>query len=416
MSNSSAKPHCWFAVGLILLAIASKMEGEQIPASYDVRLPGLPFGVVASQDQEWAFVSVDKGGAAGTDGIVVLRKQNGRFAQVRTVPMRRQPTGLTLTPDGSTLIVAAADFVVFFDVARLQTGEGSPAFQWISDGPEAGSIYVNVTSDNRTLFVSDESTKSPTGTITVIDMDRVRRLGRDSAVNFRRVGSSDGGSSAVIGRMRVGGSPVALTFSRDQRWLFTTSEVAAADWNWPRTLKREAGKPGKVPEGAVLVIDVQKARINPSTSIMAKIPAGGSPVRLALSPDGAHLYVAARNSNALLVFDTQQLIAAPAQAKPKRIAVGDSPVPVTVVNDGRLVLVGNSNRYGADAAKSSKLTVVDTDRLAENQEAVAGNIACGAYPREFHLTADGGTLFLTNFRSGTLQVIDVSRLTTLIRR
>jgi hypothetical protein len=40
-----------------------------------------------------------------------------------------------------------------------------------------------------------------------------------------------------------------------------------------------------------------------------------------------------------------------------------------------------------------------------------GQITCGAFPREFHLSADGKTLFLTNFLSETLQVIDVGRLT-----
>jgi DNA-binding beta-propeller fold protein YncE len=379
---------------------------EQLP-SQRISLPGRPFGVVVSGDQKWIFVSV-AAPQGKQSGIVVLREDGGKFETVRFAPMGRTPNGLVLTHDGSMLIAAADDYVVFFDVQCLITGAEAPAFQWVFRAHKAGSICVNVTDDDKTLFVTDEWLK----TITVIDLDRIRALGRDSAVNLKRADDRDGARTAVIGHIPVGLSPVAMVFSNDQRWLFTTSEVAAPDWNWPRTLEPEQKKPGaeKVPEGAVVVIDVAKARTNPEGCIVARAPSGGSPVRLALSPDGKLLYVSARASNAVRVFDTDSLIRDLGHAKSSTIRVGESPVPIVLVANGSYALVGNSKRFSSDSAQDSTLTVVSTSRVGSGTDPVVGTLPCGGFPRNFCLAPDGTTLFLTNYLSQSLQVIDVSRI------
>jgi len=383
------------------------MDADELPASFQISLPGHPFDVTASADQQWIFVSItsDEG---KKPGIAVLKNTSGQIAVVRMVPMGRSPSGLVLTHHGDMLIATAGDYVVFFDTLRLEEGNGSPAFQWVARGAKAGCVYANVTSDDKTLFVSDESKQ----TITVIDLERIRSLGRDSEVNLGRPTEA---AAAVIGRIPVGSSPVALTFSKDGRWLFTTSEVAALEWGWPRVLPQEGGKSSqrKVPEGAVVVVDVAKARINPQHCIVARVPAGGSPVRLALSPDGTHVFVSARSSNAVLVFDTAELIDESGRAKPKKIEVGKSPVPIVVVADGKFVIVGNSNRYSTDISEASTLTVLDTSRIGSALNPVVGNIPCGAFPRNFCLAPDGKMLLLTNFRSQSLQVIDVSHISMM---
>jgi DNA-binding beta-propeller fold protein YncE len=320
------------------------------------------------------------------------------------------PSGLVLTHDGKLLIVAAGEYVIFFDTERLKTGENGAAFQWVSDGPGAASICANVTEDDKTLFVSDERT----ATITVIDLEIIRSLGYDSPANLKRFDSNGGNSGAIVGRIPVGGSPVALTFSPDQRWLYTTSESAKPEWEWPRVIPQENPAPGQaakmVPEGAVIVVDVTKAKSDARNSTVARVPAGGSPVRLALSPAGDRLFVTARESNALLVFDTARLITDPSHAKLATIAVGKSPVPVALIEDGKIALVGNSNRYGPDANKSSTLTILDTAKIGTPSKAIIASVPAGAYPRNFCLSPDGQTLYLTNYVSGSLQVMNVSSL------
>jgi DNA-binding beta-propeller fold protein YncE len=282
--------------------------------------------------------------------------------------------------------------------------------QWVDDGPRSQSIYANVTADDQTLFVSDESAQS----ITVIDLSRARSIGRNSG---KPVPSGESGnvSEAIVGKIAVGLAPVALTFSEDGSRLFACSEIAPPAWNWPLALERENRRAGreKVPEGAVSIIDVAIARTNPPASEVAHVPAGGSPVRSALSPDGRRLFVSARNSNAVLVFDTDQLVKDPVHARPEKVPVGASPVPVVLVRNGKWAVVGNSNRFSTNVVVNSSLTVLDTALIGTGRDPKIGTIACGAFPREFHLSADGKTLYLTNFRSDTLQVMEVARLEQL---
>jgi DNA-binding beta-propeller fold protein YncE len=136
-------------------------------------------------------------------------------------------------------------------------------------------------------------------------------------------------------------------------------------------------------------------------------------VRLSLSPRDHRLYLTARNSNALLVFDTDQVLTNAAHVVPVKIPVGTSPVPVVNVLDGKLVLVGNSDRFNPQTA-SSTLTVVDTSRIGTAQNPIIGSIPSGAFPRNFQLTPDGKTLYLSNFLSGTIQVLDVARLASYL--
>lgn len=395
------------ALVLIAFDIFALSLFAQIPPSYEINLHGQPFGVVVSDDQRWIFVSLPMGKKSG---IAVLQNTGGKIQLLRTVPIEGPPFGMVLTHSGDTLIAAAQDRVVFLDTRKLESGENDPAFEWVSEGPRAGSIYVNVTADDKTLFVSDESA----ATITVIDLDRIRARARDSVTNSQRANLKGGAQDAIIGRIPVGLAPIALTFSKDQRWLFTTSEVASPEWGWPSVLNREVGH-GKIPEGAVIVIDVGKARTKPQDSVVARVPAGGSPVRSVLSPDGDRLFVTARSSDAVLVFNTADLIGNPKDARPIKIPVGASPVPVVLARNGSLALVGNSDRFNPNTPNSS-LTVIETSRIGTQESPQIGEIQCGAFPREFHLSPDGQTLFLTNFRSGTLQVLDVNRLMDIMKK
>jgi len=392
----------------LIAASSQALVASQKPASFEVALPGRPFGVVASSDNQWIFVSILD------QGIAVLRNMDGHIQIARTIRTQSPPAGLVLTHDGNMLIAAAGNSVVCFDTKRLETGEGDPVFQSLSDASHAGSVYVNLTGDDKTLFVSNEGDQS----ITVIDLDKIRTPGLGPAANLKSINPPGKAADAIIGRIPVGISPIALTFSKDEKWLFTTSEVAPPNWKWPPALAREGAPRGGAtePEGAVVVIDVTKAKTDPKDSVVARVPGGGSPVRSTLSPDGSRLFVTARNSNALMVFNTTELIKNHDQARPTKIPVGPSPVPLVLVMDGKLALIGNSNRFSANAAKSSIITVLDTSCIGTDRDPKLGEIPCGAFPREFHLSADGKTLFLTNCRSDTLQVIDAGRLMEILRK
>jgi DNA-binding beta-propeller fold protein YncE len=130
---------------------------------------------------------------------------------------------------------------------------------------------------------------------------------------------------------------------------------------------------------------------------------------MAITPDGARIYVTARNSNAVLAFDTARLLSDPVHARIGEAPAGAAPVPIAVVDAGRKVIAGNSNRF-ADSNAPQSLVVLDAAKMEAGTDAALGAIPAGAFPREMALSADGHTLFLTNFGSNSLQVIDVDRL------
>ena len=367
---------CAFA--LFAATAAAACDQPAADPNFIVKLPSHPFDVVttlASPDAGcWLFVSMPAA------GIAVLHRDNGRVEFVRTVKVKDKPLGMVLTHDGKTLIAAAGNSVDFLDVGQLTSGKGKPAAARISDGKKAGSVYVNVTADDKFLFVADESTQS----ITVVDLEHGRK---------------------IVGKIPVGQLPIALTFSPDQRYLYTTSETARPQWKWQPACTAEAQpKAAAVPEGAVVVIDVSSAKLDPANSVVALVPAGCSPVRMAISPSGDRVYVTARSSNLLLAFDTAKLLSDPQHARIASAPVGPAPVPVAVFNQGKYIVVGNSNRFAADQSKPQQLDVLTADPLQ-----VVGHIPAGAFPRETSFSPDGNTLFLTNFSSDSLQVIDLKR-------
>jgi len=306
----------------------------------------------------------------------------------RLVRVAGEPVGIVITRDGKRLLVTTGGALEVLDAARVTSGGGNPVEATIRDGRNPGSVYVNVTADGEFAFVSQEAAAA----IAVIDLTK----------------------KTVVGRIPVGRAPIALTFSPDEKLLYTTSQVALKEWGWPDVCKPEGAHPPagapKNPEGAVVVIDAVKARTDPAHAVVARIPAACSPVRLAMQSDGARIFVTARNSNAVLAFDTAKLITDAAHARIGMVPVGTAPVPVIALRGGETVVVGNSNRFGAEAGGGRSLTVLDGRKFADPGGATTGSIPAGDFPRELRLSPDGETLFLTNFNSSTVHMFDIKRL------
>jgi DNA-binding beta-propeller fold protein YncE len=357
-----------------------------------VAVDGNPFTPIPTPDGCWIFVTLAHPNANAEGGVAVLSRAGGKIAVVRTIPVRGNPSGAVLTHDGTLLIVTSGQAVAFLDVARLESGQGAPVLAYLDTGK---TIYANITRDDRFLFVSAERAYG----IVVIDLGKARTTGFDT--------------TAVVGAIPTGTAPIALTFSTDERWLYTTSQSAPAALKWPVECKPEGQDPATAKpnhaQGAILVVDVARAKTDPEHSVVAKVAAGCNPVRLALSPSGDVLYATARGDNLLLAFDAKKLLADSAHATLGRVSVGTAPVGIAVFDSGRKVVVTNSNRFGQDAYAPQSLTFVDAAKIA-SAAAVVGSIPAGAFPRELRVTADGKTLLVTNFLSKTLEVVDLRRV------
>jgi YVTN family beta-propeller protein len=367
------------------------------PATF-VDVPGSPFQALPSADGCWIFVSMPSGPARNATRIGVLRRGGGKVTVQRTMQIDGNPTGMVLTHDGRTLIVADGPRLAFVDVDKLVKTHGDAVLGYL-DEPAAsgrlGRIYANVTRDDKTLFVADENAQ----TISVIDLEKIR------ASHFH--------ASSIVGKIPTGTAPIALTFSPDEKLLYTTSQWAPKSLNWPVECKREGAGTDTAsvnPQGAILIVDVERARTDPPHSLLGAVPAGCSAVRLVLSPAGDRVYVTARNSNALLVFDATKLRSDPGHARIASIPVGTAPVGVAVVDSGRKVIVTNSNRFAGSSNDRQTLTVVDATKVEAGAAAILGSIPAGAFPREMRVTSDGRTLVVTNFASNSVEIIDLARL------
>lgn len=371
-----------------------------------VSIPGNPFQAIPTADGCHVFVSVagllepsdprrPPRPDASTGGVAVVSREAGEPSLARMVPLEGSPWGMALTHDGRLLIVASDDRVAFLDPARLIAGSSDAVLGYLNDAPAAGRVYANVTTDDRWLFLSDESAKA----ISVVDLVKARASGFDAG--------------AVIGRIPTGRAPIALTFSMDHRFLYTTSQVAPDTSGWPAVCKAPGSEAdpqaSSYAQGAILVVDVARATSDPANAVVGAVPAGCNPVRLATSPAGDVAYVTARTDNAILAFDTGKLLADPANALVGRVPVGVAPVGVAVINGGARIAVTNSNRFGNSDAPQS-LIIIDAQKIASGEAAVLGSVPAGVFPRELRVTEDQKTLLLTNFGSKNLAVIDIARL------
>jgi DNA-binding beta-propeller fold protein YncE len=372
-------------------------------ASYDIAIAGHPFAALPAPDEQHLFVSVSASNPAERTGIAVFACRAGRYAPTGFVSLEASPTGMAMTHDGKLLVVADDDHVAFVDVQRAIAGASGALAGYFKDleDDDAGAVYANVSPDDRLLFVSDETNQ----TITVIDLARARTAG------FSR--------AAIVGTIPTGNAPIALTFTKDGRYLLTTSQRARRTDNLAAACKPE-GAPATAavtnPPGQIIVVDVAKAATDPEHSVVAKVPAGCSPVRMALSADGTTAWVTARNSNAALGFSVAKLIAGDAAtAQIAQLDAGAAPVPIAVTPDGRMLLVGNSNRFGQGARGNQVLNVYDAQAGAGGRAVPLGQITVGRFPRELTRTASGSLMFLANWDSNTVTVIDPARLRELIR-
>jgi hypothetical protein len=264
------------------------------PTSQPIAWVDLPsthaFQALPSKDGCWIFVSLATGNGEAGDSdpaakIAIFARKAGRISLSRVVHVGGNPNGMVLTHDGTMLVLADGNRVVFFDIARLISGRGNPALGYWNDGTEApGRTYITVTEDDTHLFVSDENV----GTISVINLAEAK--------------ASHFALKALVGGILVGNGPVAVTLSRDEKYLYSTSLFMDPDTDWPPECQPEwDSQAPRNAQGAIFVVSVATAKTDPAHSVVATVRAGCTPVRLALSPQGDVAYVSARGENSLPV-------------------------------------------------------------------------------------------------------------------
>jgi YVTN family beta-propeller protein len=170
-----------------------------------------------------------------------------------------------------------------------------------------------------------------------------------------------------VSRLKVGDHPLAAKLSRDGRTLYvanlgdaTVAIVDVSDPDHPKIISTLATDPH--PNDIALTADnrlfVSCGHTNNvisfdlktgqrlevlSTALGPRAPAGSTPVSLALSPDGATLYVANADNNSVAVIDVEDR----GKSKPLGfLPTGWYPTFVTTSPDGKRIIVASSKGSG----------------------------------------------------------------------
>ena len=128
-------------------------------------------------------------------------------------------------------------------------------------------------------------------------------------------------------------------------------------------------------------------------------------MRAVETSDGSTLWVSARGDNRLLAFSTGMLEANPENALLGYADTGGTaPVGLRLFDNGKLLAVANSNRFGIGSTANATILWVAVPASAS----VVETISTGLFPREITVGSDDRTLYLTNYNSGSFQVISTT--------
>ncbi|MEY9849393.1 DNA-binding beta-propeller fold protein YncE [Streptacidiphilus sp. BW17] len=381
-------------------ALASQPESpptcQSGPAPAERQLSGVQTVSLTVPAQPFGLVYASKGNLAFTvlhSGLGVLSTDGGTPRLVRTIPLpaaslgKEGATGITLTHDGSELLIAADRGAIVVDAAKAAAGAAGAVLGTLTGTAGTSAIEVTVSPDDRYAFVSQEYGDAGTdhrGDIEVFDLRTAVRS------RFER--------NSYIGRLPLGDAVVGSALSPDGQRLYATSEVTPGQKG-----------PADSAQGELSVIDLATLESAPVKALLTSIAAGCQPVRVLSAPDGRTLWVTARGSNALLAFDVGRLTTDPHHALLASVQVGTAPVGLALVHGGRLVVTADSDRFHTAGAVTG-LTVVDSQAALAGKPAALGRIPTGSFPREFALSPDGEALLVSDHDSKQIQEIDTTTL------
>jgi DNA-binding beta-propeller fold protein YncE len=383
------------------------------PASYPTL--GAPFEAVASSSGV-VFVSTNANATSGSEtGIQVFTPAGGGKLQPSCV--NGLPSSL-LSEGGALLDISFSPMeidlagalgspgVIFFNVAALQACTATGVV--VSQGPLAsdeGSLAATVTPDGKYAFVANEYGVAPGATT----------RGNIGVVKLETDSNGDVTTgSTMIGQISTGGIAIAgILLSPDGTRVYATSEIAAA--GTPASggsnpilahdgCVQGSGGSGSV-NGLLTVIDVAEAEVNPGPSaVLATVDAGCSPVRMAESADESSLWVAARGDNRALDFSPSMLESNPDNSLLGYAPSGGAaPVGLCLFHNDELLAVANSNRFNTGVANLAILYVANPVSAGTIE-----TVSTGVFPREVTVGADDSTLYLTDFGSDEIQVIETT--------
>jgi len=334
----------------------------------EVAVPGKPYRAAVTGDGGHVLVSLVNADGHPPGALTVISTDDAHRTMA-TLPFAGA-AGITLTRDGRRALVAQkAGSVAVADVDALIAG-GVTLSGWARTSLDGGTGIVALTHDERFAVTSEESAHC----LAILDMTRI-----DGNVD----------RDAVVGIVPIGLAPIAVVAAPDRRHMLATIQAST-----------DRGP------GGVAVVTTEAFNENSGwgqplpDAVVARVELGNA-VRLALSPDGATVWVTLRAENKLIALDTADLVRG-VRTVVASVKLGPAPVGVAF-HGARYLLVANSNRFDNPAHLPQTVSVIDADAALAGRPAVVATRTVGAFPREL-VPGPRGMSYLTNFNSNTITV------------
>lgn len=309
------------------------------PAGLQVEVGDRPMGMTATPDGRYLVISNN---GQGVQSLVLFDTWSHKVAHV--TPYRSPEAlflGVVVTPDGKRVYASAGgnnkirvyDFVGGTLIERLPIVLSDPKARVFPGG-------LAIAADGATLYVALNLENE----VAVIDTATGQRR---PDVKLPRPEGAD----------EIGPLPYALAFAGPKLYV--------SEWNG----------------GGVSVIDTAVG------TVVTRIPTGGHASGLAVSSDGARLFVANALDDTVSVIDTStDTVAATVDLSPyPRAPMGSLPNAVALSPDGKTLYVANGG--------NNDVAVVDTGSYA-----IRGLIPTAWFPSALMVSRDGRFLYVTNMK------------------
>jgi YVTN family beta-propeller protein len=191
----------------------------------------------------------------------------------------------------------------------------------------------------------------------------------------------DGGTDKVLTTIALGKRPRGLCASPDGRLLYVA--LSGSPIGGPGVKEADLPPPDKAADG-IGVVDLATGKISRTLKGVS------DPEQVAVSPDGARLYVASEDAASLVTLDAKT------GAVLNRLPVGDEPEGVAVSRDGKQVLVASEG--------DGSVSLVD----ARTGKLIA-RIPVGLRPRGVLFTPDGASAFVSEEAAGSVARLDLAK-------
>lgn len=301
-------------------------------------------------------------------------------------PTGAGPEGLSFSPDGRKVYVAnrgGASVSLISTTSHLQLVSqpmGGPV-QAIAAHPDGRWVYA--TAGAAGIVVVDAGTAAQVDTIPLVDAGNPVSVGAGPSLIPNGIAVSPDGRYLYAVDNQDGGKVVVVDIAAKAVAASVTlgaGMMPLAVATHPRGRKAYFAFADTGAFGGDLVKVFDVGTLSP---LAGGIPTGARPQGIAVTPDGAKVYVANHGENSVTVID------AAADTATTTVAVGAAPLGVAISPDGSRAYVANSGGNSVSV-------------IAVSSDSVATTIPVGAAPAGAAVSPDGSVGYVANSAGGTL--------------